>query len=174
MIDTIFKRSSVRRYTDKEISKEDLDTIIRAGFAAPTSHNSRPWYFIILDDKELMKNIGQNMEYAHMIEFANKAIIVCGDTNLAPECWMLDCSAASENILLAAESLGIGACWTAVFPYKHREEVVKRFIPSLPENIKALCIIPLGYPAKPSNIKDKYDSTRIHNNSFKKNNKNSV
>ncbi|MDO5760884.1 MAG: nitroreductase family protein [Bacteroidota bacterium] len=165
MIDTILKRSSVRRYTDEEISRENLDKIIRAGFAAPTSHNSRPWHFIILDDKELMKNVGQNMEYAHMIEFANKAIIVCADVTLAPECWMLDCSAASENILLAAESLGIGACWTAVYPYKHREEVVKKFIP-LPENIKPLCIIPLGYAGKPANIKDKYDSTRIHYNKF--------
>lgn len=166
MIETILNRCSVRRFSDKEISQQDINTILKAAMAAPTSHDSRPWHFIVLDDKELMKNIGSNMNYAHMIEFANKAIVVCADVTLAPECWMLDCSAASENILLAAESLGIGAVWTAVWPYQEREAIVKKYIPSLPENVKALCIIPMGYPGKEKRIREKFDETRIHFNKF--------
>ncbi len=166
MIDIILNRCSVRRYTEKEIVAEDLNKIIRAGFAAPCSHDTRCWHFVVLDDREIMKSIGENMNYAHMIQYADKAIVVCADKEKSPYGWMLDCAAATENILLAAESLGIGSCWTAVYPYKDREETARKYLSSIPEDIEIFCIIPLGYPAKEKNVKNKYDETKIHYNKW--------
>ncbi len=166
MIDTILNRCSIRKYTEQNIKEEDINTLLRAGFAAPCSKDSRCWHFIVLDDKEIMTSLGQNLTYAHMLEYANKAILVCAEREKAPLCWSLDCSAASENILLAAESLGIGACWTAVYPYKDREEVVRKNMPDIPLDVEILCIIPLGYPAKEKRIKEKYDISKIHRNKW--------
>lgn len=166
MIDTILNRCSVRKFTEQNITQESITTLLKAGFSAPCSHDSRCWHFLVLDDKKIMTFLGQNLIYAHMLQYANKAILVCAEREKAPLCWSLDCSAASENILLAAESLGIGACWTAVYPYKDREEIVRKYISDIPQDIEILCIIPLGYPAKEKYIKDKYDPNKIHYNKW--------
>ncbi|MBQ9312630.1 MAG: nitroreductase family protein [Bacteroidales bacterium] len=165
MLDNILKRSSVRRYEDKEISQEMIDLLLNAGFSAPCSKDSRPLHFIVLEDKVIMTHLGENLKYASMLRFANKAIMVCADKDISPDCWMLDACAATENILIAATELGIGSVWTAVYPYEDRQEVVQNFVPT-PENIKVLSIIPLGYPAKEPMIKDKFDANRIHYDSF--------
>lgn len=164
MIETILQRNSVRRYSEQPISQDDMELILKAAMAAPCSHDCRPWHFIVLSDKDLMARIGRDSEYAHMIEFADKAVVVCADESLSPNCWMLDCSAACENLLLAAQSLGIGGVWTAVYPYKEKEQKIKNHIGNIPDNIRILCVVPLGYPAKQARVKDKFDASRIHSN----------
>ena len=162
---TILNRKSVREYSDREISPEVINDLLRAGMAAPSSRDRRPWQFIVLSDRAIMNDLSGQLKNASILKGANKAIVVCGDTLLSDNCWELDCSAATQNILLAAESMGIGAVWTAVYPYADRESVVNEAL-QLPENIRALAIIPLGYPSGTQTPKDKFDETRIRYNKW--------
>ncbi len=164
-LETIFNRKSVREYSNREIVSEKLDKLLRAGMSAPSSRDRRPWHFIVVSDKALLESLGGQLKTASMLKNANKAIIVCGDSLLSDNCWFLDCSAAAENILLAAESMGIGATLTAVYPYEDRSSVVNNIF-QLPENIHPLAIIPLGYPVGKNAPKNKYDETRIHHNKW--------
>ena len=77
----------------------------------------------------------------------------------------MDCSAVTQNILLAAEALGLGAVWTAAYPYEDRIGVVRKYT-AMPEQFVPLCIIPVGYPDGPQKAKDKYDESKIHRNKF--------
>jgi nitroreductase len=160
-LETILNRKSVRNYLNREISPEIIRDLLKAGMAAPSSRDRRPWQFIVVTDKTILENLGNQLKNASMLKNANKAIVVCGDTILSDNCWELDCSAVAQNILLAAESMEIGAVWAAVYPYADREAIVNEFF-QLPENIRALAIIPLGYPSGSHSPKDKFDETKIH------------
>jgi nitroreductase len=162
---TIFERKSVRTYSDKEISEEIILDLLKAGMSAPSSRDRRPWQFIVISDKTILEDLGAKLANATMLKDANKAIIVCGDSIISDNCWFLDCSTAAQNILLAAESMKIGAVWTAVYPYIDRENIVRTFF-QLPENIRVLSVIPLGYPLEEESPKDKFDETRIHYNKW--------
>jgi nitroreductase len=133
--------------------------------AAPSSRDRRPWQFIAVSDKAILSDLGGKLKSASALTNANKAIVVCGDTLLSDNCWFLDCSAVTQNILLAAESMGIGAVWLAVYPYADREAVVNESF-QLPGNIRALAIVSLGYPAGSHSPKNKFDETKIHHNKW--------
>ena len=165
-IKTIHQRKSVRHFTNKEVTKEQLEALVRAGMAAPTAINSQPWQFLVVTDKDLKAKYAEGNGQADMIKASQALIVVCGDMTIGTErsrsYWDQDCSAATENILLAAESLGLGAVWTGVYPGEERIKTVKeRF--ELPENIIPLCVILVGYPEgdldKP---KDKWKPERLH------------
>ncbi|MDR0694488.1 MAG: nitroreductase family protein [Prevotellaceae bacterium] len=164
-LETILSRKSVRDYSAKEIPEEALNNLLKAAMAAPSSRDRRPWELLVISDKALLQELGGKLRSASMLQNANKAIIVCGDTTLSDNCWFLDCSAVTQNILLAAESMGIGAVWTAVYPYDDRAAIVSEQF-QLPEHIKVLAVIPLGYPVGKNTPKDKFDATRIHNNKW--------
>ncbi len=160
-LETILARTSVREYNTKEITTEEIGKLLRAGMAAPSSRDRRPWHFIVVSDKSMLQHLGEQLVTASALKNANKAILVCGDIEISDNCWFLDGAAATQNILLAATSLGIGSVWAAIFPYEDRSKIISDVF-QLPENIKALAIIPLGYPAGKNTPKDKFDSTRIH------------
>lgn len=165
LLQTILNRKSVRKYTDQEITTEQIESLLKAGMAAPSSRDRRPWHLMVITDKSILENLGAQLKNAPILKDADKAIIVCGDDQLSDNCWFLDCAAVTQNILLAAESMGIGAVWTAVYPYEDRAEVVNKTF-QLPANIHALSIIPLGYPDGEYLPKDKFDASRIHYNVF--------
>lgn len=161
-LSVIHARKSVREYVaDKQVSKEDLETIIKAGMAAPSARNIQPWHFVVVSDAEIMNNLAEQLPYAKMLTEASAAIIVCGDTAASPMFWMIDCSAATQNVLLAAEALGLGAVWTAAWPAEDRMNAVKTTV-DLPDHILPLCVIPMGYPANEEAPKDKFDAEKIH------------
>ncbi|MBO1734462.1 MAG: nitroreductase family protein [Coprobacter sp.] len=160
--ENIMNRKSVRNYTPQPVKKELLDTLVRAGMAAPTSRDIRPWEFIIITDNEILQSLGEKLPFAKMLKETKQAIVVCGDS-IKSDAWVQDCSAATENILLAAESLGLGAVWTAAFPYPDRIKAVSETL-KLPANIIPLCVIPLGYPAGKNTPKNKYNPSVIHYN----------
>lgn len=164
-LETILTRKSVRDYSAKEIPEETLHNLLKAAMAAPSSRDRRPWELLVISDKALLQELGGKLRSASMLQNANKAILVCGDTTLSDNCWFLDCSAVTQNILLAAESMGIGAVWTAVYPYNDRAAIVSEFF-QLPGNIEVLAVIPLGYPAGKNTPKDKFDTARIHYNKW--------
>lgn len=171
VMQNILSRKSVRSYTDQPVSKEQLDTLVRAAMAAPTGRDMRPWKFVVINDKEAMKALAEKLPYTKMLAEAPCAIAVCGDLSVTDDKgqpstnWMFDCSAATENLLLAAEAMGLGAVWTAVYPYDDRLQPVKEAL-ALPEHIVPLNLIPIGYPKGDPQPKDKYDAANVHYNQW--------
>ena len=169
-LETIFNRTSIRSYSDQKVEKDQIMTLLKAGMSAPSAVNKQPWEFIVIDDKDLMGKISDEFKNAGMVKKASCAIIVCGDMNLTlggdvQEFWVQDCSAATQNILLAAHSMGLGAVWCGVYPNSERVEALKNLL-SLPDNIIPLNIIPIGVREKEQEPKDKWKEDRIHWNKW--------
>ena len=157
---TIFDRRSVRDYLRRPVEAEKIDLLLRAAMSAPSGRDRRPWEFVVVTERPALDSLAAALPYAKMLTAAPCAIVVCG----APErqsYWYLDCSAAAQNVLLAAQSLGLGAVWTAAYPYEERMSAVRSRL-GLPDGILPLCVIPVGYPASDGSPKQKYDSARIH------------
>ena len=165
-LDIIHQRKSVRNFTDQKVSKDQLETIVKAGMAAPTAVNKQPWAFVAIDDRATLDKLGDKLPYAKMLKQATSAIVVCGDLNKTLKgweeiFWVQDCSAATQNILLAAEAMGLGAVWTAAYPAKDREKSVIDIL-NLPKHIIPLCVIPIGYPTGKDKPKDKWKPENLH------------
>jgi nitroreductase len=169
VLDTIFTRKSVRHFTNKTVTKEQLALLMKAGMAAPSAKNMQPWAFIGITERTILDRLAEGLPYARMLAQAGGAIAVCGDLSKSDsarkEYWVQDCSAATQNILLAAEALGLGAVWTALYPYKERYGLVQEAC-SLPEHIIPLCILPVGYPTGEDQPKDKFLAENIHWNKW--------
>ena len=166
VLQNILQRKSVRSYrSDMPVEKEKVENLLQAGMAAPSGKDKRPWEFIVVDERELLDSLAAHLPYAKMLTSAPMAIVVCGDETKS-DYWYLDCSAVAENILLAAEAQGLGAVWTATYPYRERMEVVSRFLHT-PSQVKSLCVIPVGYPMGGQEPKDKWDESRIRYNKWK-------
>ncbi len=168
--ENIFQRKSVRNFTGRSAGKEQLEALVKAGMAAPTARNVQPWQFVVVTDKAMLAQLNELLPYAKMTASAGAAIVVCGDLKIATEArteklWMQDCSAATQNILLAAEGMGLGAVWTAAYPYEDRIKAVVETI-KLPEHVVPLCVIPVGYPTGVDKPKDKWKPERLHWNEF--------
>ena len=160
----IHQRKSVRNFTDQKVSKDILEELVKAGMAAPSAVNMQPWAFIAIDDEKILSQLHVALPYAKMLKTA--AIMVCGDSTKKSahsnnEYWVQDCSAATQNILLAAESMGLGAVWTAVYPVEDRMASVVKIL-NLPEHIVPLNVIPIGYPATVNSPIDKWKPENLH------------
>lgn len=165
-LDIIHQRKSVRSYATKEVSKEQLEMLVRAGMAAPSARNLQPWAFVAVTERTVLDEMAKGLPYAKMLLDAPAAIIVCGDlqkaaTDVDRNFWVQDCSAATQNILLAVESIGLGAVWTAAFPYQDRMDAVIKAL-ELPEHILPLNVIPIGYPATNESPKNKWNPENLH------------
>lgn len=156
----IADRKSVRRFQDKPVEDNKVEALLKAGMAAPTGKNLRPWEFYVITDREVMVSLMQPLPYAKMLVQTPLLLAVCGDPSVSPT-WHLDCAAATQNILLAAEALGLGAVWVAACPYDDRMEGVSRVL-NLPENHIPFCVIPIGYPDGEFHAMDKWDPGIIH------------
>ena len=161
----ILKRKSVRRFAECVITDLQVKTLIRAAMAAPTAKNAQPWHFVVIEDRETMDRLAVQLPYAKMLSSATLSIAVCGDlrvhTGESEQNWMVDCAAATQNLLLVAESMDLGAVWTACYPYKERIEAVRSAL-ELPDYIMPLNIIPIGAPFGNEHPLDKWKPERIH------------
>lgn len=164
-LDIIHQRKSVRSYTGELASKEEIDLILRAAMAAPVAIHMIPWKFIVVRDKAKLRTLADGLPFAKMLTQAGTGIVVCAATKEAAlsseEFAIMDCSCASENILLAAEALGLGAVWTAVYPGKELMDFVRKEL-NIPKHIIPLNIIPVGHPTGEEHSQDKYDAKNIH------------
>ncbi len=170
VLDAIATRVSVRSYQDKPVDDATIEKLLRAGMAAPSARNLQPWHFIAVTDRAQLNALADANPYAGMLREAPLAIVVCGDMNKAGdgggrEFWIQDCSAASENILLAAHALGLGAVWTANYPSEERCAAVAEVL-SLPQSIVPLNTIAIGYPNGSEQPKDKWKPENISYNTF--------
>lgn len=162
-MDSIFHRRSIRKYTDKTVSENLIEEILKAGMAAPSAGNAQPWHFVVISDKNIMVDITKFHPYSQMLKEASHAIVVCGDLSLEKHAgfWVQDCSAAMQNMLLMADSLGLGAVWLGVYP---KEELVNsmRELLNIPQTVVPLGIMSLGYPAETKPPADRFNPSRIH------------
>lgn len=164
-LDVIFTRRSIRRYTNEPVKEEELKVILEAGMNAPSASNRQPWQFIVVDDRGLLEKIMEIHPYSRMLAQAPMAILVCGDTSLASAYWQQDCSAATENILLAARALNLGTVWMGVYPNAQRVAGIKQLF-NIPAGIEPLNIIALGHPAEDNKRVDRYNPSIIHTNGW--------
>ncbi len=161
----IVTRSSVRSYTTQEVEEEKIEKLLRAAMSAPTAGNRQPWEFVVIKDKQILNAIPPIIKGAHMAPKAPLAIAVLGSPAkaLIPDYWIQDCSAATENILLAAHGMGLGAVWCGLFPENGTGRVEKMSeLLELPEGTYALSLIVIGYPDREASIHDKWSPSKIH------------
>ncbi|QNO16055.1 nitroreductase family protein [Alkalicella caledoniensis] len=162
----IFTRRSIRKYTNEPVSQEDITYLMKAAMAAPSAKNQQPWQFVVIDDRELLEKVPQFHPYSKMLLEAPLAIAVCGD--LSGEyggMWVQDCSAATQNILLAAESKGLGAVWLGIHPIEKLEQQVINLL-NLPEGIIPLNLIAVGHPAEKKEPANRYHEAKVHYNKW--------
>lgn len=164
-LSAIYNRKSVRSFIkDRPVSDEDVQALIKAGMSAPSGKDTRPWEFVIINDRAILDKMAEELPTAKMLSQAPMAIVVCGDT-IRSSYWYLDCSAATENILLAAEAMELGGVWTAAYPYRDRMATVIKHT-NMPAQVLPLAVIPIGYPMGNHSVKDKYDEKKIHMNKW--------
>ena len=165
-INSIMGRRSVRRYKDTPLDEPTIEALLKAGMAAPSAHNRQPWELMVITDRRVLDRLAAEHPYARMLGQAPVCIIVCGNSERfcsgdEEGFWVQDCSAVTENILVAAWSLGLGTCWCGVTPRPALIEMVSR-IAGLPDGIVPFSLIVVGYPDGEPPVKDKWHPDRVH------------
>lgn len=156
----IFRRRSIRKYTEKPVSDEEIRSLLEAAMAAPSANNGQPWRFVVVRDKEKLRRLAAAHPYGKMLAEAALAIAVCGDP-AASQWWVVDCAAATENILLAATGLGLGGVWLGCHGREEREEGIRREL-GIPATIGVLSLVALGHPAEQKEPRTQYDPAKVH------------
>jgi len=161
----IHNRKSVRNFTGESVTQDEIDILLKAAMAAPSAVNCQPWEFISVIDRKTLDALGDALPFAKMLFKAGAAIIVCGVPSKAhkqmDEYAVIDATLASQNILLAAEAIGIGAIWTAAYPYLDRMQYVRTLL-NIPTDIIPLNVIPIGHPTGEDKPKEKFNPEKIH------------
>lgn len=164
-MEAILTRRSVRKYEKDSISNRDINELLEAAMSAPSAGNEQPWHFVIIDDPKILGKVPTFHNHAQMLKDASVAILVCGDLNLEKhkDMWIQDCSAATQNILLAVRAKGLGAVWLGIFP---RDQRIKgmRELTKLPDNVMPFSLISIGKPAVKQEKADRYNPSRVHKN----------
>jgi nitroreductase len=163
-LSVILRRTSVRNYTDEPVKREDIDRILHAAMAAPAAARLYPWKFIVIQNKDMLRFLGSALPFEKMLAEASLAIVVCAVPHEAfaglPEYAILASTCASQNILLAAEALGLGAVWATVYPKKDLMDLLRIEL-NIPADVIPLNIIPIGYPAGEDMPCNKFDRANI-------------
>jgi nitroreductase len=167
VMDAILKRRSIRKYSGKPVNKSDINLLLTAAMYAPSARNEQPWQFVVIDDRGLLNRISEVHPYASMLPGAAMAILVCGDESLelSKGYWPVDCAAATQNLLLAAQALGLGAVWLGVYPRQKRQSAIREIF-DLPSHIQPFSLISIGFPAEQKVIPDRFKADRIRWNEW--------
>jgi nitroreductase len=164
LLEIIFNRRSIRKYTDQPVEPEKIDLLLRAAMAAPTAMNCKPWEFVVVTDAEKMAQFRKRLIFGN--RNAPVAIVVCGNPSLSTNpagrlFWVQDCSLAGENIMIAAAGLDLGSVWIGVHPVTEFVRVVRQVI-DLPKHVTPLGLIYIGYPAEEKPARSQFDEKRVH------------
>lgn len=160
MLDLIKKRRSIRRYTGEPVSDADVKAMLEAAMAAPSANNVQPWEFVVVRDRTLRQQLAETHPWAAMCAQAPVVFVMCGHERQSNH-WVEDVSAATENLLLAAAGLDLGAVWVMVYPQPRYEEHVRNVL-GIPRGLRVLCLVPVGHPAESKPPHTKYDESKIH------------
>jgi nitroreductase len=164
IIDIILSRRSIRQFTNEPVDHETLIFLLKAAMSAPTACNSQPWEFIVVTEPEVLSQIREKFLFARYN--APAAIVVCGNVSIANnsvgrEHWVQDCSAATENILIAAAGMGLGAVWIGVYPYPSKIKPVAETL-GIPEHVTPLSMVYVGHPAEVKDPRTQYDQHKVY------------
>ncbi len=164
----IIDRRSIRKYINKAVPAEMVDEFLKAAMYAPTARNYRPWQFIVVDERRALDDLSELHPYAKMMKEATLAILVCGDLSIEKEIGYLavNCSAATQNILLSAYDQGLGSVWLGVFPREVRMEEIQKYF-SLPKHVVPISLIAIGWPAEEKPRPDRFETEKVHYNGWK-------
>ena len=164
-IEAILSRRSIRKYNKQPVSNELIKKLLEVAMSAPSAGNEQPWHFIIINDPLILSKIPTFHNHAQMLKGASVAILVCSDMNLDHHngMWIQDCSAATENMLIAIQAEGLGAVWLGIFPREERVNGLRNLL-EIPEHIIPFSLISIGYPAEKLPKASRYNESRIHHN----------
>lgn len=168
-IQAIHTRRSIRRFRSESVSETIIEDILSAAMMAPSAGNQQPWQFVVITDRTRLDSIVDIHPHASMITQAPLAILVCGDLSLEKYAgfWVQDCSAAMQNLLLAAHDKGLGAVWTGIYPVNDRVVSFKSFF-DLPDQVVPLGLAVIGYPDQQLGSKSRFRPDRVHHDAWKK------
>jgi nitroreductase len=160
MLDLIKKRRSIRQYTDEPVSDADVKALLEAAMAAPSADNLQPWEFVVVREEGLRRQLAETHPWSRMCAGAPVVFVVCGHERRSVH-WVDDTSAATENLLLAAAGLDLGAVWVGIYPHKRHEEHVRSVL-NIPRGLRVLCLVPVGHPAESKPPHTKYAERKVH------------
>jgi nitroreductase len=163
-IEAIMGRRSIRRYEDRPVEPEKVETLLRAAMAAPSAGNQQSWRFVVVTDRTRLDRLAEATPYSGMLKHAPLAIVVCGDTTsekYPEDYWVEDASAAMENLLVAAHAVGLGACWLGYHPRQDRKDNAREIL-GIPEGVDTLGVASIGYPAEEKPPADRYNEDHVH------------
>jgi nitroreductase len=167
LFDAIITRRSIRKYKDKIVPPELIEKILTAAMYAPSANNYQPWQFIVINERSILNEIPVVQPYSKMLYTATLGILICGDENYEklPGYNAVNCSAATQNLLLAAHDCGLGTCWIGIYPREERMAGIKKLL-KLPENIVPISLIAVGYPDEARETTERFIPSRIHYNGW--------
>lgn len=163
MMDEIFSRRSIRKYTNQEITDDILHQILKAGMNAPTARNLKPFEFIVVKDKEILELLSNVKKNAYFVKDSNVTIVALAKE--ASEFWQQDLGAVTQNVLLQATEFGIGSCWVGIAPNENYEQYIREML-DIPEDIRVFSIISLGYPEEIKEKNNNYYEDKVHHNKY--------
>ena len=167
LFEALYTRRSIRSFTDAAVAEADLETLLRAAMAAPSAGNAQPWHFVVVTERAVLDAIPGIHPYAAMCKTAQAAVVVCAELSLEkhPGNWVLDCAAATQNLMLAARGLGIGSVWCGLYPQQERMTAMTDLL-KLPEGVTPHALVVLGHPAQEFKKIDRFKPERIHRNGW--------
>jgi nitroreductase len=162
-IEAILTRRSVRKYTDNRVPEDLVKQLLRAAMAAPSAANEQPWHFVVITDRSIMAQVPSFHPHSHMLKEAALAILVCSDPSLelTKGRGVLDCSAATQNLLLAAHALGLGAVWLGIYPVEERMNGMRKLL-NMPSRVVPLALVSIGYPDERLRTEERFKPERVH------------
>ena len=165
--DPILDRRSIRRFTDQKIDDDSIKSILTAAMYAPSAVNLQPWHFVVIDQWPMMEKIMDIHPHARMLNTASHAIVVCGDMHLqhADGYWVVDCGAATQNLLLAAHSMDLGSCWVGIHPREERKTAFSKLL-SLPSHVQPFALVALGYPEEKKSRPQRFHPEKVKHNGW--------
>jgi nitroreductase len=160
-LEFVFRRRSIRKYSAEPVGEKNVTALLEAGMAAPTASNLQPWHFVVVTNRSKLRELSEVHPYGKMLAEAGLAIAVCGDPQVSERYWDQDGAAATENILLAAEGLGLGAVWLGCHPRIERKDAIRKVL-GIPDSIEVLSLLAIGHPGEKKPARTQYDEARVH------------
>ncbi len=162
-MNAVFSRRSIRSYSDEPVSKESLNLLLGAAMVAPSCRDCRPWHFVVIRDRKILERVPGVHPHSSMVPQAQLAILVCADPRLQESegYWAQDCAAATENILIEAQHLGLGAVWLGVYPRPERIRGLRELL-GIPEPVVPFSLVPVGHPGEHKEPADRFDPKKVH------------
>lgn len=162
-MNSIFRRRSIRKYEEKEITDKEVELLLRAGMAAPSAHNKQPWEFIVTKKREILNEVAKRHPYAKMLNNAPLCIVVCANSEKqkVEGFYVQDCAAAIQNILVQGQDMGLGGVWIGIYPYKELIDMIKESF-LIPDDIIPIAMISIGHPAEEKHEITRYKEELVH------------